>query len=87
MKWFHTVHCGDILELVNSCVRIKSGSQMEFKKAEVIDVGQICDVFMLEELKFVLKFRNPPIYPMSRWGPWEVKHGNLREDLWIELTY
>ena len=79
---FHTVHCGDILELVNSCVGIKSRSQKkEFKRAEVIDVGQICDIFMLEWLKFTLKRSDPPMYEFER------KSGNLSEDLWIELTY
>ena len=72
MNWFHSVHCGDILELANSCVEGPPGSLKEFKEAEVVHIWEICDISKREEWSaYDAEFRNL----------------ESRTDLWLELRF
>ena len=79
MEWFHSVHCGDILELANSCVEGVPRGHKEFKKAEVINVWEICDVFTREVLSLLNKEYQ---HFEETWGD-----SATATDLWLEVRF
>ena len=76
MKWFHGMHCGNILELANSCVHGAPGSNKEFQRAKVVHYWEICHYFFWD---MEICFKHVEFGDMD-----DIEIGS---DLWLEIRF
>ena len=76
MKLFHVMHCGDILELANSCVQGVPGSNKEFQRAKVVHYWEICHYFFWD---MEICFKHEEFGDMD-----DIESGT---DLWLEIGF
>ena len=76
MKWFHGMHCGNILELANSCVHGAPGSNKEFQRAKVVHYWEICHYFFWD---MEVCFKHEEFGDID-----DITSGT---DLWLEIRF
>ena len=76
MKWFHGMHCGNILELANSCAQGAPGSNKEFQRAKVVHYWEICHYFFWD---MEVCFKHEEFGDID-----DITSGS---DLWLEIRF